>query len=196
MVLVLRPDGLEVARVTGDATFLAIKLPPYLERASGRIDQKTLEQRLAAQPVVESDMAKRTARDLRTARVLLDEKKPAQAVAFLDRDAKASAKLPEAMALRAEALIQLKKPDDALLTLNQIPEGALPAGRFEVLRARAFMAQERWDMAKYLLETALTKTPDIPEAHRLLGELYEQEQNWAKAAEHYRAASEKAPKAQ
>lgn len=191
MVLVLQPDGLEIARISGDATFLAIKLPAYLERAAGRIDEKTMQQRLAARPVVEADPGKRIARDLRVARVLLDENRPQQAIAFLDRDAKMLANTPESKALRAEALIQLKKADDALNVLDQIPANdVVRPGQMDLLRAQAFMVQERWDLAKPLLESALNKSPDLAQAHRLLGQIFELEQNWAKAAEHYRAASE------
>jgi tetratricopeptide (TPR) repeat protein len=193
MVLVLRPDGLEVTRVSGDATFLAMKIPAYLDRAAGRIDEKALQQQLATLPVVEGDAGKRIARDLRVARVLLDESRPQQALAFLDRDAKALAGTPQSKALRAEALIQLKKPDDALSILDQIPSNdVLKPGQIELLRAQAFVVQERWYLAKPLLESALDKSPDLVQAHRLLGQVYEQEQNWAKAAEHYRAASDAA----
>ena len=191
MVLVLRPDGLEVARLTGDATFLAIKLPPYLERAAGRIDEKTLQEKLSTHPVIEADADKRASRDLRVARVLLDENKPQQAISFLDRDAKALTATPESRALRAEALIQLKKADDALAIIDQIPAvDALRPGQLDLLRAQAYMVQERWDLAKPLLEATLVKSPDPAQAHRLLGQIYELEQNWVKAAEHYRAASD------
>ncbi len=87
-------------------------------------------------------------------------------------------------------MLQLGKPEDALDILDQIAQGAVPANTIDLLTARAYVAQERWGLAHQILEKSLARDNTQPQAHRLMGQIYEQEQNYPKAAEHYRRATE------
>ncbi len=100
-VMVLRPDGLEVTRLSGDAELLALKLPPYLALAAGPPGAGTMPATATGPAVAPDELALRAARDLRTARTLLEENHPNEALAFLDRDAGALTASQDAQMLRA-----------------------------------------------------------------------------------------------
>jgi hypothetical protein len=50
MTLVVRRDGTEVARISGAPESLALKLPLYLDLASGKLDASTAQQKLTTRP--------------------------------------------------------------------------------------------------------------------------------------------------
>ena len=188
VVLVLRGDGMELARVSGESEFLAIKLMPYLELAAGKIDQKTASQQAATGPVNEVDPARRLSRDVRTARSLVEEGRPSEALVILGRTPAASDS-PEAQLLRAEALLGLNRSVEAVVVLDHLAPGA-DQTQMRYLRALAMFQQERWSMAGQLLEEVLKANPKHAAAHRLMAKLFERDQNWEKAAEHYRLGDE------
>jgi tetratricopeptide (TPR) repeat protein len=141
-------------------------------------------------PVAESAPARRAERDLRIARVYLDEGKPEQALVFLERDVQDAAREAEVATLKVTALLQLQRVDDAAALLDAMPKTLQGTPPCALLRARVLVAQNRWESARRLAEEALAREPGLLEAHRVLGRIYEHQQDWPKAAEHYRALSE------
>jgi Tfp pilus assembly protein PilF len=86
-------------------------------------------------------------------------------------------------------LADLKRGGDAMGMLGRIQPTSMPAGQYDVLRARVLIAMNRaWD-ASALLTNVLALHPDLAEAHRLMGMIYEQQGDWKNAAAEYRAAS-------
>ena len=171
LALVLRGDGLELARVSG--SLMALKLTGYLGGEEP-----------ATRPA-EADAAQMAARDVRVARALLDDGRSEQALAFLERSG--AGKSGEGLALRAAALIELKRFADAAPLVQQLSADKAMTAQAGLLQGRLLIAQEKWDEARDALE-ACVKTPAPAEAHRLLGSVYAHEKNWEKAAEEYRLA--------
>jgi tetratricopeptide (TPR) repeat protein len=190
IVLVLRPDGSEVARVTGKATFLAMKIPPYLSFAAGKIDAEALKHHLATHPIDEDDPVRKAERDIRLAHQLMDSGKAEQALELLSRNETGGDAIPiavseERSATKAEVLIQLNRPADALEILKTLPSGS----RVNMLKAKSLLVQHLWDDAKALLIECVATTPDDAEAHQLLGSVYEHEGDFESATAQYRTAS-------
>ena len=88
------------------------------------------------------------------------------------------------------AYAALNRGADAIALLSSLTPGSLPPGRREVLRAQALVAMDRGPDAKSLLIDVLKEHPDLMEAHRLLGAIYEHEGDWQHAAQEYRAGAD------
>ena len=187
LVIVLDSTGLEIARLTGEPDLLATKLRAYLQLAAGQIDKQTLAADLATTPVAQADAKTQLARDLRAARLLMQQGKATQAIAYIDE---MRTTVPEAQVIRAKALVLLNKPDDALRIVDRLKRGSAPDADVELVRAMALISLERWYLARPLLEQYIITNPGVAEAHMLLGSIYEHDNNWPKAAEQYKAASE------
>lgn len=95
--------------------------------------------------------------DLDRARALLRLKRPAEALAVLDRIAAVAPGWPRLGLWRAEALLALDRPAEARAVLAETPDqpGALP-WRVDLLRRAGEGAE-----ARRLLEAALTERPDV-----------------------------------
>jgi predicted CXXCH cytochrome family protein len=89
---------------------------------------------------------------------------------------------------RVEMLITSGKPNEALKLLLKLPDGAMPAWQYNLLGARALAALNRWPEAKSAAEAALAEHANLPQAHFLLGQVYEHAGDWPRAAAEYRAA--------
>jgi len=72
---------------------------------------------------------------------------------------------------------------------EQLDDGSTPAWQYNLLGARALAALNRWPEAKSAAEAALAENPNFPQAHLLLGQVYEHAGDWPRAAAEYRAAS-------
>ncbi len=79
-VLVLRGDGLETARIAGEAETLSVRLPPYLDLAAGKITPAGATTRISAPDIVADS---KTARDIRMIERLLDTAKADDAMELL-----------------------------------------------------------------------------------------------------------------
>lgn len=187
--LVLRPDGLQVARIGGAPESLVLKLGPYLDLASGAAGQADLEQRLATNGVVSDGPTRRASRDRQLAEKLLSEAKPADALKLLNESLKIEPDSLPLSVLRIRALLAMNKGTDVIAALSKIQPDALPPGQHDVLRARAMIAMKRRADAKQILLETVARVPDLAEAHYVLGTLYEQDGDWQNAAKEYRAAS-------
>lgn len=189
MVLVLKSDGLDVARLTGSPESIALKLPDYIRLAAGKIDEAALRNRLTTQPAP-PDGEKQLARSLRAARILLDEGKLSQAGDLLHE---ARIAHPDSMAVRTmqvETLLAMERPGDAETLLASIPADKIE----EVVRAKLFarilIISERWSGVRTLLEDGVQKFPNDADIHYLLGKVYEHDNQFKEATEQYRIASD------
>jgi Tfp pilus assembly protein PilF len=86
------------------------------------------------------------------------------------------------------ALSQLKQGKDAAALLASIPADALPASQVNLMRGMVAVSSGNWPEARKALDAVLQQMPDSAEAHFLMGQVYEAENNWQKAAQEYRAS--------
>ena len=186
-VLVLQGDGTILARLGGATESLALRLEPYLDFATRKIDRSALDQQLAAQRPEAEESAKKAARLGQIASALLEQGKAEQAQKVLDQAIKLQ---PQSMMLKVamiRALTLSKRASDALAILEGLPANALAPEEQGLLRGSVLVSMERWDEAKTALLAAVKHKPDLAEGHYLLGRIYEHEQHWQQAAQEYRA---------
>jgi len=189
MVLVLKQDGLEVARLTGSPETIALKLPDYLRLAVGKIDETALHNRQTTQPVP-ADGEKQLARTLRAARILLDEEKFSQAGELLHEARVAHPESMKVRQLQVETLLATGRARDAETLLASIPVEQIAEVDRTRLFAQILIARESWSGARTLLDDAVQKFPADAEIHHLLGKVYEHDNQFKEATEQYRLASE------
>jgi len=186
-LLILDPDGLERARFAAEPGLLALRLGPYVE-AAGRKDQTPRDHRIATHPA--DDSGKRFERELAKIRRSLSAGEPRAALDAIDRLPAPARASGDVSLLRAEALLRLDRPIDALAELNAHAPPVQWRCRHAILRSRVAIALRDWGFARQILERAIADDPDSAEAHHALGEVYEQLGEWRAAAEQYKAASE------
>lgn len=186
--LVIQADGVVAAHIGGAPLSLAADLQAYLDFAAGRIDRPMLNQRLASRSVVADGPKQKATWHLQMGGKLLSEGKPDQAATMFVDGLKLQ---PDLVPLRLgliEALVHAKQTKPAVEALSKLPKNALPAWQQSLLRAKVLLLQRRTSEAKVLLEALVKEKPDTPDAHYLLGTIYEQEKDWENAAKAYRAA--------
>jgi len=169
-----------------------LKLRPYLELAGGRINAEALARQLASTRTVGGGTRPRPSRELRLAEQLLDAGRAAEALPLLIEAVKSN---PDSVPLRVmliRASARAGRGADAIALLSRLSADALPLGQAELLRAEAYIAMDRWADAKAAATRALELAPHSPQAHLVLGRIYENERDWQNAAIHYRAAADKA----
>ncbi len=195
-ILVLDQEGNQTARLSGTPESLALALAAHVDHAAGRISLAEVADRLTKIKAVGDDPAKKAERQMRLADQLLLDGKTDQARKILSE---AMTLQPESSAIRlrlARVLVTLQKYRDAREILDKLPAGAAALGEVEVLRARMMLALGNRADARTVLGAVLKQNPNDPDAHYLVGLSYEQENDWAKAAEAYKAAHEARQKRQ
>ena len=186
--VVVRSDAVVVAHVAGAPASLPVDVAAQVQFASGAIDRAGLNQRLASRTLVGDDLAKRVGWYVELAQKHLAEGKPDQARAMCLEGLKLQAdSLPLQVAL-IEATLDLKQASEASALLAKLPKTGLPGWQTKLLQGKAMVLAGRWPQAKSLLAGALKEKGDLPEAHFLLGRVYEQEKDWEKAAKEFREA--------
>jgi len=83
LILVISRDGSEIARIDGNAETLAIKLPAYLDLATGTIDAAEAQRRITHLDAPDIDAQLKASRDARRVEYLIDTGRPADAVKLL-----------------------------------------------------------------------------------------------------------------
>jgi Flp pilus assembly protein TadD len=187
LAVVLDRTGLEMARLTGGGNLLATKMRAYLSMADGQINQQQLAAELNPGPLPKASPTTQAVRDLRVATMMVQQRKAEQAITYLNQTKSTS---PTAQVVRAKALVQLGQPDEALRTVDRLQPGSVPAADVELVRAMAWVAAERWSLARPLLEQYVVQHPEVAEAHMLLGKIYERDGNLPGAVEQYKAAGQ------
>ncbi|CAN5528561.1 hypothetical protein BH10PLA1_BH10PLA1_16820 [soil metagenome] len=186
LVLVLKPDGTQIARLSAAAPVLAMKLAPYLDVATGKTDKVHVH--AATQPVTDL-AARKLERDLRAAHSLLAEGKPQATLDLLQQMNAAAQATPAARCARAEAFVQLNQVSEGLRLLNSIQEQDMTSD-VVIVRAKAFIALNEWRSAESALVEYTDRLKNSAAAHQLLGEIYEHGESWKLAVEQYRLANE------
>jgi predicted CXXCH cytochrome family protein len=93
--------------------------------------------------------------------------------------------------LEAQRLISDKKSREALKLLGQAIERHPDSIDLRVATARALIELGHHDDAKNVLKVVLQHSPDLPDAHYLMGLVHEHAGDWQAAAKSYRAAGSK-----
>ena len=148
--LLLRPDGLCMARIGGTPESLPLRLATYLDAAPGKTAVATESPEDSAKKAAEQRI--RTV--VRAAQKLIAQDKPEVAERLL-----------------TGALKQYPRNADLLL-----------------MQARSYIAQTWWDEARVIVADVVQSNPTSREAHLLLAQIYEHQQNWQAAAQEYKAA--------
>jgi predicted CXXCH cytochrome family protein len=187
--VVLRPDGIEVARLSGDPQTLAWKLPPYVDLAAGIIDRAEVQKRLATTAPSE-DPAKEARRMARVAQAQVDQKDFAAALREAQEGLQLFPDSAELAAVRVESLLGLNQVSDAAAALATLHADQLPAPQYAILQSRLSIAQQQWSDARKTVEAALSVSPRDPRLHFLMGQICEHDQDWPAATAHYRNAGE------
>ncbi len=190
-VLVIRPDGAQVAHLAGMPQTFATDLQAYLESAAGKLDDTKLQQRLTTHEVVTDTPAQAGARHLQVAHRLLEAGHPDEARAELAEGLKHAPDDPMLGLTLARVYVLLNQPKDAIETLDKLSADSAPAWQTSLIRGRALIALQKWSEAKSILPEALKLNPDPAEAHYLMGLCYQHDQDWPHAAEQFRLAFER-----
>ncbi|MBI5154507.1 tetratricopeptide repeat protein [Candidatus Poribacteria bacterium] len=187
--LVVKSDGVVVAHLGGVPPLLTTEVRAYLDLATGRIGREALTGRLAEYGLVGDDPARRASWHLQMGRKLLRRGDAAKARTMLEDGLKFA---PESVDLRValvRALVESRDGAKAMDLLKSLPPGALDSGDGELLRGRALALTGRWDEARRIAVGLLKDSPDLAEAHYLMGLVYEHDREWELAAQEYRAAA-------
>jgi Tfp pilus assembly protein PilF len=64
----------------------------------------------------------------------------------------------------------------------------LTANQLDTMHGRIYIAMGQWELAKASLKAAIDADPESSEAHDLLGQVYEHEGDWQRAATEYRTS--------
>lgn len=188
--MVVQSDGRQIAKITATSESLALRLQPYLDLATAKGDPAAIKQQLAQQAIAAEDPAKTATRLLHAAERMLADGKAEQSDKLLTDAIQAH---PDSIPLKVQRIktaLQLKRGYVAYNLLDRLPANSLPIPQHELLRGEALVLMERWADAKAALTTALGSEANSGQAHYLLGQVYEHEQDWQKAAQEYRAMHE------
>ena len=191
--IVVLPDGKELARLTGMPQSYARDLVAYLSFATGAIDRKTLDERLATASVVGDSNQQMASRHLRVAQRLMEKTLLDPAWQEVEKGLTLQPKDPDLLLAKARVLLLLGKPDEALDALKKLDAGSAKSSRAAVLRGGAMVALKKWDQAAPVLQDAIRLNPDPAEAYYYLGIAHQQKGQWAEAAKAFRSAFETTP---
>lgn len=191
--IVILPGGEELKRFTGMPQSYLQSLDAYLAFASGKIDRATLDKNLASTDVVADSSQQMAARHLQVARRMMEKRLFDQAWRELGEALKLQPGDPELQLTKAEILLLLNKPSEALVVLNSLDAKSSESSRFGVMKGSALVATGKFDEAIEILEGAVKLNPNPGEAYYFLGVAYQKKKRWSEAAAAFRAAFEATP---
>ncbi len=186
--LVVGTDGVVAAHVSGAPLSLTVDVQAQLDFLAGKINRNALTQRLASTAVVSDGPVQKAQWHLQMARKLMSEGKIAEASTLFADGLRLQ---PDSAPLRVgliNTLLQSGKANEAAQELEKLPENAVPSWQVELMRAQLDMLRGRRIAARQRLTVVLKQQPDSAEAHYLMGQIHEEQKDWQKAAEEYRAA--------
>ncbi|HVT88699.1 MAG TPA: tetratricopeptide repeat protein [Tepidisphaeraceae bacterium] len=189
--LVIKTDGTQVAHLAGMPQTFASELQADLEFASGKLDEKALQQRLTAHEVITDSPAQAASRHIQVSQRLIEQGYFDQARNELNEGLKIAPQDPMLQLTLARVCVLLKQPAQAIEILDKLPSGSIPNWQVSLIRGRALIATEKWADAKAVLPDSLTLNPDPAEAHYLLGLCYQHDQDWQHAAAEFQSAFER-----
>jgi tetratricopeptide (TPR) repeat protein len=187
--VVVQANGVVVAHVGGAPLSLTMELQAYLDLATKKIGRTELSRRLAQRELLGDGPATRATWHLQMGRKLREEGKAEEARTMLADGLKFQPNSTELWIEMVRVLADLKQAEQTTDLLKLLPAGAMPAWEQNLLRGRMSAVLGQWDQAKRLAAAALQEKPDLPAAHYLMGQIYEHDRDWEKAAQEYRAAN-------
>ncbi len=184
IVLVIRPDGREIARIGGAPQSLALKLQAYIDLARqdemvGPTLQPLQPGVIGRHPGVEPDQY------LRVARQFIADGAPQQAEQVLHEAIEMHPNEGDLYAELISLLIDTARSEDAIMLLDRLPGGVIDQQVSALLRARAYIELQRWEEARDLSSELLVSDPDLREAHHLMGLIHQHNSEWREAAESF-----------
>jgi tetratricopeptide (TPR) repeat protein len=191
--IVILPSGEEVKRFTGMPQSYLRSLDAYLAFAAGRIDRAALDKSLASSDVVGDSNQQMAARHLQVARRMMEKRMLDQAWRELGEALKLQPNDPELQLTKAEILLLLNKPSEAVAVLNGLDAKSTESSRFGLLKGSALVAMGKFDQAIEVLKAAVKLNPNPGEAYYYLGVAYQNKKLWPQAAAAFRAAFEATP---
>jgi len=187
-ILIIQSDGLELVRFTATPQSIALKLKPYLDLATGRIDSAALESILTSRTTVTDHATHAASRELQLARKYLDENKPEEAEKLLRPLAQNNPNDPAISAYLILALLEQQHLSEATAIFESLPPDVLDSTQHTLLQSRILIAAGQYDQAQTLLIDLLKAHPTLSEAHYLLATIHEHNNDYKSAAQEYRAA--------
>ncbi len=189
--LVVHSDGRQLAHLAGTPSSFPNDLSAYLEFGAGKLNDAALAQRLSAHEVIEDSPEQKANRHYQVARRLLEKGRIDAARAELDAAMKFKSDIPDLQLLTARVMILQNQSKEALALVAQVAPGAVPGWQTSLLKGFALVQMEQWEQARSTLPDAIKLNPEPSEAHYLLGQCYEHEKDYVKAAAEFRLAFEK-----
>ena len=191
--IVVLSSGEELKRFTGMPQSYLQTLDAYLAFATGRIDRATLDKSLSSSDVVADSEQQRSARHLQVVRRMMGQRLLDQAWRELGQALKLSPSDPELQLVKAEILLLLGKPSEALEALNTLDDKSTKSNRFGVLKGSALVATGKFDQAIEVLKAAVKLNPNPGQAYYYLGVAYQKKKLLSEAAGAFRSAFEATP---
>ena len=191
--IVIMPNGEELKRFTGMPQSYLANMDAYLAFASGKIDRATLDKGLKSNDVVTDSKQQMAARHLQVARRMMEKRLLDQAWRELSEALKLQPTDPELQFAKAELLLLLNKPSEALTVLNAMDVESSKSSRFGVLKGSALVATKQYDEAITVLKVAVKLNPNPGQAYYYLGVAYQKKKMWSQSAGAFRLAFEATP---
>jgi tetratricopeptide (TPR) repeat protein len=191
--IVIMSSGQELKRFTGMPQSYLGSLEAYLAFATGRIDRATLDKNLSSSDVVADSDQQMAARHLQVARRMMEKRLLDQAWRELGEALKLQPSDPELQLTKAEILLLLGKPSEALAALSSLDAKSTMSSTFGVLKGSALVATGKYDQAIEILKGAVKLNPNPAQAYYYLGVAYQNKKLTSQAAAAFRAAFEATP---
>jgi len=193
LTVVLDHQGVELARLSGLPQAYTPDLAAWLAFATGKIDKKALQDRLAASEVVTDSAGEVANRHLQAAQRLLEKGLVEDAHVELDRGLKLQPKAGRLLLAKARLHLLEGRHEQAAKMLEGIEELPSVVAELQTLKGWAFVAAGKDDQAIAILRQATKLNTTPSEAFYFLGLAYQRRGQWADAAAAYRSAFEATP---
>lgn len=163
-------------------------LDAHVRHALGKIDDKQLQEMLAAKPTEKSSPKSAASAHRSLARLMREKGQLDQAKAELKKGLAINADDREAMLDLAELSIMTKEYDEADAMVEKVLAVQSDHRRAKQIKGAALFKRGRLDEAEKLLNEALDLNPSPELCHYYLGEIAEQRGQRDEALSHYREA--------
>jgi tetratricopeptide (TPR) repeat protein len=180
----------QLAHLPGMSKSYGTELDAYLEFATGKADQATLQRRLNTSEVIADSAEQMAGRHLQVAQRLLEKGSVDQASAELTEGLKLQPKSTSLQLAMAQVLLAQGQTQRALQIADDLDGKGVPAWQINLLRGRAMVMLGKWEQARPLLEQAVKLNPEPAPAYYELALVYQHQKDWQRAAETFRVAFE------
>jgi tetratricopeptide (TPR) repeat protein len=189
-VIMILPNGTELARLTGSPQTYVSDMNAYLAFAAGKIDRKTLNKRLSSAGSVADSPYEMAGRHLRVAARLIERDQLTLAGKELERGLKIQPKNARLLLAKARLLLMLRNPKQAMDILSGLDKKSALAARIGTLEGWAMVQLKQWDQAIRILRVSVRLNPDPSAAYYFMGLAYAHKGMNKDAASAFRLAFE------